>query len=183
MIDRIHELLISIQNVRFQIDTLALKALFLDMQGDESAAVNALTQSLAIAEPGGFVRPFVDLGSPMADLLKKCIKQNIAVSYIGHILGAFRDENKKAIRNGAMRPAAQTALVGSQPLVEQLTVREQEILNLLVGRLSNKEIAAKLFIAPTTVKKHLNNIYGKLGVSNRRQAVEKSEALGILSSR
>jgi len=51
---------------------------------------------------------------------------------------------------------------------------------MLAHRLSNKEIAAKLFISPETVKKHLNNIYGKLSVSNRRQAVEKAETLGIL---
>jgi LuxR family maltose regulon positive regulatory protein len=71
----------------------------------------------------------------------------------------------------------------SQHLVEPLTNRELDVLDLLEQRLSNKEIAAKLFISPKTVKKHLDNIYGKLNVSSRRQAVEKVVALGILPSR
>ena len=69
----------------------------------------------------------------------------------------------------------------SQPLVEPLTNRELEILELLTQRLSTKEIASKLFISSTTVKKHLNNIYGKLNVSKRREAVEKAKKIGILS--
>jgi LuxR family maltose regulon positive regulatory protein len=68
-------------------------------------------------------------------------------------------------------------------MVDPLTNRELEISNLLVQRLSNKEIAAKLVISPETVKKHLNNIYGKLNVRGRRQAVEKALVLGILSRR
>ena len=73
------------------------------------------------------------------------------------------------------------SLSTSQPLVEPLTNRELEILDLLTQRLSTKEITAKLFISPGTVKKHLSNIYGKLNVNNRRQAAEKAFALGILS--
>ena len=68
-----------------------------------------------------------------------------------------------------------------QPLVDPLTNRELDILELLSQRLSNKEISAKLFISPNTVKKHLDNMYGKLNVGSRRQAVEKAKKIGILS--
>ena len=68
-----------------------------------------------------------------------------------------------------------------QPLVEPLTNRELDVLNLLAQRLSNKEIADKLYVSPTTVKGHLQNIYGKLNVSKRREAVEKAMKIGILS--
>ena len=69
----------------------------------------------------------------------------------------------------------------SQPLVDPLTNRELDVLDLLAQRLSNNEIADKLFISPKTVKKHLNNIYGKLNVRGRRQAVDKGYILGILT--
>ncbi len=70
----------------------------------------------------------------------------------------------------------------NQPLDEPLANRELEILSLLEQRLRNKEIAEKLFISPETVKRHTINIYGKLNVHNRREAVDKANALGILSS-
>ena len=67
-----------------------------------------------------------------------------------------------------------------QALVDSLTNREMDILELLQKRLSNKEIAEKLFISTATVKGHLQNIYGKLNVSKRREAVEKAKKIGIL---
>jgi LuxR family maltose regulon positive regulatory protein len=85
--------------------------------------------------------------------------------------------------NESDHPAAHPPLLSTQPLVEPLTNRELEILEHVSQRLRNKEIAARLFISPETVKKDMNNIYGKLNVSSRRQAVEKAKALGILSRR
>jgi len=70
---------------------------------------------------------------------------------------------------------------GPQSLVEPLTNREIDVLELLAQRLSNQEIAEKLFISTTTVKGHLQNIYGKLNVRKRREAVEKAKKIGILS--
>jgi LuxR family maltose regulon positive regulatory protein len=67
-----------------------------------------------------------------------------------------------------------------QPLAEPLTNRELDVLELLAQRLSNKEIAEKLFVAPTTVKGHLNNIYQKLEVGKRREAVVKAQKIGII---
>jgi ATP/maltotriose-dependent transcriptional regulator MalT len=116
----------------------------------------------------------------MADLLKQLAKQNIAVEYIGRILFAFRDNEHRAIQGESDLLTTRSTPESTQPLVEPLTNREQEILNLLEQRLSNKEIAAKLFISTETVKKHLNNIYGKLNVNNRRQAVEKANQLKII---
>jgi LuxR family maltose regulon positive regulatory protein len=180
LLNQLHEFLVSIHNIVFQIDVLALKALLLDTQKEESAALKALTESLKLAEPGGFIRPFVDVGLPMADLLKKLVRQNIAVGYIGRILAAFRAEEQTVISDQTDQPATNQPLSTTQPLLEPLTNRELEILNLLAHRLSNKEIAVKLFISPTTVKKHLNNIYGKLTASNRQQAVAKARQLNIV---
>jgi LuxR family maltose regulon positive regulatory protein len=183
ILDQFYDFLVSIHNRRFQIDALALKALLYDSQKDEPAAFNALTAALYLAEPGGFIRPFVDLGPGMAELLKQLIKQNVAVDYIKRILDAFKEEERKEMQTESDHPTALSPTLSAQPLAEPLTNRELDILDLLAQRLQNKEIASKLFISPETVKKHLSNIYGKLNVQGRRQAVEKVKALGILSRR
>ena len=180
LLNQLHEFLVSIHNILFQIDVLALKALLLDTQKDESAALKALTESLTLAEPGGFIRPYVDLGPPMADLLKKLVRQNIAVGYIGRILAAFRADKQTVFLDQVDQPDTDQPLSTTQPLFEPLTNRELEILNLLAQRRRNKEIAANLFISPETVKKHLKNIYGKLNVSGRLKAVEKARQLNII---
>jgi len=189
LLDQLHDFLTSIHNIRFQIDVLSLQALQLDAGGEKLEAMEKLTEAINLAEPGGFIRLFVDLGPQMADLLKRLVRQNVAVDYIGRILAAFGDQERRTRPNPTdhtippsdhpMSKAPPHAT--SQPLAELLTNRELEISNLLVQRLSNKEIAAILFISPETVKKHLNNIYSKLNVSSRQQAVEKAQALGIIT--
>jgi len=141
---QLYDFVTSSHNRRFQIDVLALQALLYDSQGEGTAALESLTNALQLAEPGGFIRPFVDLGPPMADLLKRLHRKKIARDY------------------------------------EPLTNRELDVLELLAQRLSNKEIAEKLFISGETIKSHLKNIYQKLEVKKRREAVEKAKKVGIL---
>ena len=119
----------------------------------------------------------------MADLLKHLIRHNVAVDYIKRILDAFNEDEHGGIQSESHHLTAQSPSLSTQPLVEPLTNRELEILDLLSQRLRNKEIAAELSISPGTTKKHLYNIYGKLNVSGRRQAVEKARMLGILTLR
>ncbi len=180
LVDQLLEFLTSIHNIRFQIDVLALQALLHHTRGEKSAALEKLTAALNLAQPGGFIRLFVDLGPQIADLLKKLVKQNVALDYIGKILAAFREDEHRVMQAESDYPTAQSPPSDAQPLVDPLTNRELDVLELLVQRLQNKEIAAKLVISPKTVKKHLDNIYGKLNVSSRRQAVEKSLQLGII---
>jgi LuxR family maltose regulon positive regulatory protein len=183
LLDQLHDFLLSIHNHRFLIDALVLQALLHDSQGKSSSALEKLTAALNLAEPGGFVRLFVNLGPRMADLLKQLIKQNVAVNYIGGILDAFKEDEDRAMQDESDHLTAPSPHLRTQPLTEPLTNRELDVLELLVQRFQNKEIAEKLFISPETVKKHLNNIYGKLNVSSRRQAVEHARDLGILSAR
>jgi LuxR family maltose regulon positive regulatory protein len=96
LLTQLYDFVVSTHNTRFQIDVLALKALLHHSQDDESAALKALSEALTLAEPGGFIRPFVDLGPQIAGLLKQLIKQNIAVEYIGRILAAFSEDVQRA---------------------------------------------------------------------------------------
>jgi LuxR family maltose regulon positive regulatory protein len=99
-------------------------------------------------------------------------------------LAAFReDERVVAVQEELEGPAALSPSVSPQPLVEPLTNRELDVLELLVHRLQNKEIAERLFISSTTVKSHLKSIYQKLNVNSRREAASKANALNILPRR
>jgi ATP/maltotriose-dependent transcriptional regulator MalT/ActR/RegA family two-component response regulator len=103
-----------------------------------------------------------------------------------HALAAFRDDERAVVSEAADQPIASAheplrPSTRSQPLAAPLTNRELDVLELLALRLSNKEIAERLFISTTTVKGHLQNIYGKLEASKRREAIDKAKALGILT--
>jgi LuxR family maltose regulon positive regulatory protein len=168
-----------------RIDLLALQALILDAQGKERAAFEKLSESLALAEPGGFIRNFLDLGPPMATLLQRLLMQNVAVDYIEKLLAVFRDDERVVVPEAADHPSTSPQRprhpsTSSQSLIDPLTHREIDVLELLAQRLQNKEIADKLFVSTETVKAHLKNIYQKLNVSKRREAVEKAKKMGIL---
>jgi LuxR family maltose regulon positive regulatory protein len=156
------------------IEILLLQALAFQAAGNVPQAMVALQQALVLAEPEGFVRIFVDEGQPMARLLYEAAARGIMSDYAGRLLAAF----PVAEPEWAESPKQQ--VLGSG-LVEPLSERELEVLQLIVEGLTNPEIASKLFVSPHTVKAHAHHIYGKLDVHNRTQAVTKAEALGILS--
>jgi LuxR family maltose regulon positive regulatory protein len=181
LLDQLHDFLASIHYKKSLIEVLALQALLHDTLGDEPVAHEKIAKALALAEPSGFTRLFVDLGPQMADLLKRVQEQDIAVDYIEKLLVAFRDDEQVLVQDVSGEAKAPLALSAKpQPLEDSLTNREIDVLELLVHRLRNKEIAEKLFLSPETVKGHLKSMYQKLQVSNRREAVEKAKALGIL---
>ncbi|MEA3438907.1 MAG: LuxR C-terminal-related transcriptional regulator [Chloroflexota bacterium] len=167
---RLQEHIERLNHTRFKIDVLALQALHKDAHGDQTAALEKLGQSVRLAEPGGWIRPFVDLGPKMASLLYRLRNQDAAQGYISQILDAFPGPKTSELSDSRVN------------LVEPLTAREMEILGLLAQQLSNKEIAAELVISHGTVKQHTHNIYQKLDVNTRRQAVTTATELGILVS-
>jgi len=155
------------------IELLALKALALQVQGQPAQAMTALERALTLAEPEGYLRIFVDEGEPMKLLLQRMKAEDGRMKeYIGNLLAAFGKQPASAdLHPSSLRP---------QPLVEPLSERELEVLRLIADGFSNAEIASKLVIAQGTVKRHINNIYGKLGVASRTQAVARSRELGLL---
>ena len=152
------------------IEIQALYALACHALDKPDAALDAMEQALALAEPEGYLRLFVDMGQPMVALLKGAGSHGIAPQYVSRLLAAFAPHEPP-------RPDLER-----QPLVEPLTERELEVLHLLAEQLSNREIGRRLFISLPTVKSHTRSIYGKLGVRGREQAVARARALVILPS-
>ena len=163
------------------VEILALQALALWARNDTPEALDALRRALALAEPEGYVRTFADEGAPMGVLLKQLLKtqktgspgpgRGVSPGYAGKLLAA--------LSQGAA-PAAGAGVHGiTGPLVELLSEREIEVLRLLISGISNREIAAELFVSLDTVKSHLKHIYGKLGVRGRAQAVARAKELDL----
>lgn len=154
------------------VELLALQALTHHTQADLTAARVPLARSLALAEPEGYVRLFVDEGAAMAALLREAARHAQSPAYVRRLLAAFEAEP------GA--PVVAAPPVEAAPLVEQLSARELEVLRLLGTELSGPELADKLIVSLNTLRTHTKNIYGKLGVSNRRAAVLRAEEIGLL---
>ncbi|MBP8294087.1 MAG: hypothetical protein KAX65_15030, partial [Caldilineaceae bacterium] len=163
---RLHTFATATHNTRITIDVLALQALCQAAQGDAPAALLALEEAVTLAQPGGFIRVFVDLGRAMACLLEQLARCSAAADYIRQILDAFpaAQVSSSDPRAPLHRPDA------TADLVEPLTNRERAVLALLAQRLSAREIAQRLTISERTVKRHTANIYQKLAVNNRRAA-------------
>jgi LuxR family maltose regulon positive regulatory protein len=164
----------------FKIEVFALQAMLSFEQGKEESAYEKLKASLQLAKPGHVIRVYIDLGSKMANLLNLLSKRETSVRFIAKILTAFKEKELNKISS----PDTKSKEDKSQILIsysgDNLTRREHEILTLMSRHLQNKEIAEKLFISAETVKKHTSRIYHKLHVGNRREAVEKARALGLI---
>jgi LuxR family maltose regulon positive regulatory protein len=175
----------AIGKKKLLIEVLALQALLLQQRGDIAGALTLLEQALVLAEPGRYIRVFVDKGDAMAMLLRQIRDQyktrkagnpRLNLAYVRKLLTSF------------MPPATHSELpipllqlpVEDVPLLEQLSWREQEVLRLMAAGRKNQEIARELVIVTGTVKSHTNSIYRKLAVNSRVQAIARARALHLL---
>jgi LuxR family maltose regulon positive regulatory protein len=155
------------------IEILILQALSFQAKDAAARALSTLEDALVLAEPDGFIRTFVDEGPSMARLLYEALSRGIAPDYIRRLLSAFPAAEPASPPSSAVhRP--------SSDLFEPLSDREMEVLHLIAEGLTNREIATQLFLSPHTIKTHTRNIYGKLDVHSRTQAVARAQALGLL---
>jgi len=164
-----------------EIELRNLQALVLQVGGDTTGAVAALQGALALAQPGGFVRTFVDEGPPMARLLLAAKTRGIMPGYTARLLAAF----EKTTKDQRLRTKDKevSSVLRPSSFVEDLSAREIEVLELITEGLTNREVATRLFVSLNTVKAHTRNIYGKLGVHSRTQAIARAQELGLLPSR
>ena len=152
------------------IEILILQSLAYRAKGDIASALVSLEHALALAEPEGYIRIFVDEGEPMAELLIQVKNEKGRMKeYIQKLLTAFGKQN-----------GHERASLGIDPLVEPLSEHELAVLKLLKTEMSGPEIARNRIVSLNTIRTHTQHIYAKLGVNNRRAAVRRAEELGLL---
>ena len=150
------------------IEILVLQALAHQARGKITPALAPMERALTLAEPEGYVRLFADEGPPMDRLLQEALSHGIAPAYTRHLAASFLPVGMQTFKPVK---SAQT---------EQLSERELEVLRHIAEGLTNREIAERLYLSLNTVKVHTRNIFGKLDVKNRMQAVSKARELCIL---
>ncbi|KAA3646753.1 MAG: LuxR family transcriptional regulator [Chloroflexi bacterium] len=152
-----------------QLRVMVLQAVAYQVQGETEQAMQVLKEALAMAEPNGFLRIFIDEGAPMAQLLSEAVDEGIMPDYTRKLLAAFDAEGQD-----------KSDPLYAQPLIDPLSQRELEILGLIAEGLSNRQISERLFLALSTVKGHNRIIFGKLQVQRRTEAVARARELGLI---
>jgi ATP/maltotriose-dependent transcriptional regulator MalT len=180
------------------LEILVLKAIAYDALGDPVAALQVLQQAVELGQSQHFVRPFVE-GGPviqhlLSQLLNEQMRHNRSVRprtvahlrrYVASLVNAMAlDEHDVAVRRrqAAEKPSEMpTDESDAGQHAPRLTSRQVQIIRMIADGASNDEIARALVIAPSTAKRHVNNIYARLGVHRRTQAVARARSLGYLS--
>lgn len=178
------------QHIPVALETLLLRGQMVAELGDERDRLADIAKALELAEPEGFISVFVEEGPPVAEALKILLERDllgtVQPDYVQNILAAFPGNRlsraARGERTAPQPPAARDAAAvdESLALVEALTHRELEVLGHIAAGDSNQTIAEKLVITISAVKKHTSNIFGKLNVNSRTQAVARARQLGLL---
>jgi LuxR family maltose regulon positive regulatory protein len=185
LLDRLFTAAQGAERMGSVIEILALRALTLQARQELSESLPTLESALTLAEPEGYVRVFVDEGAPMAVLLSEIFKrrrrgarnarQRAVSVYARRLLVAFESPHTNT------EPLVGRAPASDRPMLDPLTAREREVLELIAENLSNREIAARLFIATSTVKGYVHSLLRKLEVDSRTKAISRARELHLLS--
>ncbi len=177
-LDEHQALAVRTENVSQLIRINILRAIAFKKKGNWGKAIKSILLALTKAQPGSWIRPFLDDGGEEIRTLLAELADNESVGgFVSKLLNEFSvTDNSNDEKSGTTHKISIT----SSSVYYSLTNREMDVIQLMAKRLSNKEIASELFISETTVKRHSINIYQKLGINKRRDAVLKAQELGIL---
>jgi LuxR family maltose regulon positive regulatory protein len=164
-LEPMRQIAVSTGSVWIEIEVLILQSLVFQAQDEMDRALITLQSAIALAEPEGFFRIFLDRGLGMPALLYEAAARGIAPNYIGKLLGTL---------------PVSTSTIQPSPMIDPLSERELDVLRLIAAGASNADIAKEFVIAPATVKKHINHIFSKLAVTSRTQAIVRARQLGLL---
>lgn len=168
---------IKIPRQQLRIEIQLLRALALNSLENQGEALAALDSGLSLAEPGGYMRIFLDEGEPMRQMLYLAHQQNPSSAYIHRLLAAFERENTPHLVQISEEITTKPCPIEIEPL----SLREMEVLTLLRSRMTVPEIAEMLYIAESTLRSHVKSIYNKLNVHRRVDAIQRAEELGLFS--
>jgi LuxR family maltose regulon positive regulatory protein len=159
------------------VDIRTLQALVLRAKDEKNRAIDVMGQALALAEPEGYVRTFVDESPPMAELLSEVLEaqQRGRLDSLRRVPAHYLRKLLAALERDAPSPTPPPT-----ELPEALSERELEVLQLIASGKSNRRIASELFVSVGTVKTHVNNLYRKLDSHSRTQAVARARELKLL---
>jgi LuxR family maltose regulon positive regulatory protein len=190
LVERLRQAASAVDRVNSIVEILAVAVQAQLAEGDRPGAEASLLEALLLAAPGGYIRTFVDEGEALQQVLATLRRQTAQPSlrsYVERLLAAVDAGDEASVQPVAHATSGQryptTSAVGQrlvEPLIEPLSERELEVLRLVAGGLSDRQAAEKLIVAIGTVKRHLNNIYGKLGVHSRTHALARAKELGLL---
>jgi LuxR family maltose regulon positive regulatory protein len=160
----------DLDDVLAAIEASLVLALVADLRGRRQEALAAIGHAVTLAEEQGFVRPFLVTGSDRIVGLLRAVP-----------VTSGNDALVKAVleRSDPAEQAARSSFE-PEPLLEPLTEREMAVLAELPTMRSNDEIAAEFYVSVNTVKSHLKHLYRKLGVTNRREAVQRAREIGLI---
>ena len=161
----------------YLMNLMPIQALSLQALGREEDALSILRHCLTLAESEGYVRIFVERGAPMVSLLQIALKRGVATNYITGLLSAFNLPIEPLESGTPIAPASRSSVAN---LIEPLSERELEVLGFLNTHLSTPEIAREMVLAPSTIRTHVRNIYAKLGVHGRIEAIQKARELDLI---
>ncbi len=158
---------------------LTQEALIAQSLGEEGQSLNLLQHALRLAEPEGYIHVFIKHGVKMEELLHKAVTAGISPDYSRLLLRQYAG-SESIVSIDRIQPVSVSDEKGAPRLTEPLSKRELEVLHLLDTSLDSTEIAAELFISASTARTHIKNIYSKLNVNRRMQAVERAHDLKLL---
>jgi LuxR family maltose regulon positive regulatory protein len=181
LLDRLYAAAAAQDRVGSLIEIGALRALALAASGEGAAAVAGLAEALTLACPQGYARVFADEGPPMAALLGKLIAARRSDEAAADVpLGCLARLQRALSAQGIAPETGRVGLAAVPGLVDPLTSRELEVLDMLAAGRSNQAIASQLVVTLDTVKKHVSHVLGKLGAANRTEAVARGRELSLI---
>jgi LuxR family maltose regulon positive regulatory protein len=179
VLERLGNILERAGAITMLLETLSQRIIILSKLNEDKEVLSILQRAIELAKPEGFIRVFTSKGPPMLSLLQSAFSQGIETEYIKRLIKAFNITNisNESGRHPTFKNVPELMHAG---LIESLSERELQVLRLLDGSLTSQEIGRELYLSTNTVRTHIRNIYSKLAVHGRIEAIQKAKEYALI---